>query len=88
MVSGSKTNPESGIERDRDDRYATVRAASVDAILDAIGTVLLLGFALLFLAISVRALLIDAWSPIAVGFLVAAVAVAGAAFNLVPPFRE
>ncbi|OAQ52488.1 hypothetical protein HTG_12765 [Natrinema mahii] len=80
------TDPESG--KTRRDRDAIGRSAVADAIFDAVGTLSLLGFSLLFLAVGVRGLLVDGSTAVAVAALVASVAVAGAAFELVPPFRD
>ncbi|ELZ09076.1 hypothetical protein C478_17234 [Natrinema thermotolerans DSM 11552] len=80
------TDPES--EKTREDRDAVVRSAVADAIFDAVGTLSLLGFSLLFLAVGVRGLLIDGSTGLAVASLAVSIAVAGAAFELVPPFRD
>ncbi|WP_241432732.1 hypothetical protein [Natrinema pellirubrum] len=80
------TDPES--RKTRRDRDAIGRSAVADAIFDAVGTLSLLGFSLLFLAVGVRGLLVDGSTAVAVAALVASVAVAGVAFELVPPFRD
>ncbi|GAB7118392.1 hypothetical protein [Natrinema pallidum] len=83
-----ETDRDPADDRDSDARYALVRAAYADAIFDAIGTVLLLGFALLFLALGTRGLLVDASTELAVGLILGAVVLAGVAFGLVPPVRK
>ncbi|OLZ42663.1 hypothetical protein A6E15_07925 [Natrinema saccharevitans] len=80
------TDPESG--KTREDRDAIVRSAVADAIFDAVGTLSLLGFSLLFLAVGVRGLLVDGSTAVAVAALAASVAVAGSAFELIPPSRH
>ncbi|QFU84200.1 hypothetical protein GCU68_14300 [Natronorubrum aibiense] len=63
--------------------YAVVR----DAIFDAVGTVALLGFALVFLFVGVRGFVVGSSLPLSAAFVAASLLVAGAALDLVPPFR-
>ena len=67
--------------------YTVARSAIRDAIFDAVGTVLLLGFSLVFLFIGVRGLVSGSSLPLSAGFVAASLFVAGAALDLVPPFR-
>lgn len=78
-------------EVEREELYAVVRAAVKDAMLDVVGTVALLGFALLFVATGVRGLLEAAGTTgavvslalVALGFVIAAVAL-----DLAPSIRD
>ncbi|EMA45528.1 hypothetical protein [Halobiforma nitratireducens] len=75
------------VDSGRDERDERVRDTVRDGVYDAVGTVALLGFSLLFLAVGVRGLLEGA-SALGGAFLVLAAVVAAAAFDLVPPFRD
>ncbi|WP_152423231.1 hypothetical protein [Natrinema versiforme] len=59
-----------------------------DAIFDLVGTISLLIIALLFISIGTRALVIGGSTILGVGFIVSAIIIAAAAFNLIPPFRD
>ena len=75
----------------REDLYEVVHAAVKDAMLDVLGTVALLGFGLVFVAVGGQFLLEASSSTgtvlggflVGVGFLTAAVAL-----GVVPPFRK
>lgn len=71
----------------RNDRYSTARAAVRDGVLDAIGTVALLGFSLVCLFVGTRGFVVGSSPAISGGFVVASCLLAAAAFDLVPPFR-
>lgn len=90
---GTKPKPDGGTatEADHEELYAVVRAAVKDALLDVVGTVALLGFALLFVATGVRGLLEAAGTTGAVASLALVglgVVVAAVALDLVPSIRE
>ena len=63
------------------------RSVVRDAIFDAVGTVALLGFSLVFLFVGVRGFVVGSSLPLSAAFVAASLLVAGAALDLVPPFR-
>ncbi|MFA9426915.1 hypothetical protein [Natronorubrum sp. A-ect3] len=67
--------------------YTVNRSVVRDAIFDAVGTVALLGFALVFLFVGVRGFVVGSSLPLSAAFVAASLLVAGAALDLVPPFR-
>lgn len=67
--------------------YTVGRSVVRDAIFDAVGTVALLGFALVFLFVGVRGFVVGSSLPLSAAFVAASLLVAGAALDLVPPFR-
>lgn len=78
------------VDVDPEELYAVVRVAVKDALFDALGSVLLLGLALLFVAAGVRGLLSASStveSAFGVVFVGLGVTIAAVAFDLVPPFR-
>ncbi|ELY42498.1 hypothetical protein [Natronorubrum sulfidifaciens] len=83
MARETDTDTESGGETE----HAVARSAVRDAIFDAIGTVVLLGFSLVFLFVGVRGLVVGSSLPLSAAFIAASLLVAGAALDLVPPFR-
>jgi len=75
-------------EMSRDENVEMSRNAVRDGVLDAIGTVSLLGFSLLALFIGVRGFFIGSSMAISGGFVIISCLLAAAAFNLIPPFRD
>ncbi|AGB31670.1 hypothetical protein C488_14397 [Natrinema pellirubrum DSM 15624] len=75
-------------EMSRDENIEMPRNAVKNGVLDAIGTVALLGFSLLALFIGIRGFFIDSSMAISGGFVIASCLLAAAAFNLIPPFRD
>ncbi|SIR97831.1 hypothetical protein [Natronorubrum thiooxidans] len=77
-----KTDGGATVGFDQDELYTTVRTAVKDALLDILGTVSLLGFALLFVAVGAQALFTTSSTTgtvlgggaIALGFVIAATA--------------
>ena len=74
---------------EREELYAVVQSAVRDALLDVLGTVVLLGFALLLVAVGGRAVISGSTTAVAlgVGAVVVGFAITAAALDLVPPFR-
>ena len=70
--------------------YTVVRSAVRDALMDILGTVALLGFALLFVAVGGQAAISGSTTTtiaLGAGAVVVGFAIAAAALDLVPPFR-
>ncbi|QRV17450.1 hypothetical protein JMJ58_21070 (plasmid) [Haloterrigena salifodinae] len=86
MVRENSGGKEDSIKRN-EELYSAAQAGSKDAIFDLVGTISLLIFALFFIFIGTRALVIGGSTILGVGFIVSAVIVAAAACNLIPPFR-
>ncbi|MDG5821933.1 hypothetical protein [Natronococcus sp. A-GB7] len=86
MVPDTETNGGT-TEMNRDEHAKTSRNDVRSGVLDAIGTVALLGFSLLALFIGVRGLFIGSSMAISGGFVVVSCLLAAAAFNFIPPFR-
>ncbi|MFC4990587.1 hypothetical protein [Saliphagus infecundisoli] len=72
----------------RDGDMDISRNAVRDGVLDAIGTVSLLGFSLLALYIGARGFFTNSSMAISGGFIIVSCLLAAAAFNLIPPFRN
>ncbi|WP_293027159.1 hypothetical protein [Natronococcus sp.] len=88
---GTKSDGGTSLEADREELYAVVRAAVRDALLDVVGTVALLGFALLFVATGVRGLLEaagTAGAAVSLVLVALGVVIAVVALDLVPSIRE
>jgi len=75
-------------ETDRGEHVGLSRSAVRNGILDAVGTVALLGFSLLALFIGVRGFFVDSSMAISGAFIAISCLLAAAAFNLIPPFRN
>lgn len=75
---------------DPDALYRVVRAATKDALLDVIGTVLLLGVATVLVAAGVGGLLSGTVPAVAVGTVLVLVGLymAAATLEIIPPIRE
>lgn len=86
-----KTDGGSSVETDQADLYTTIRTAVTDALLDVLGTVLLLALAVLFVGVGVQAI-VETPSSVNVAFggvaICLGLAIAAAAFDLLPPFRN
>ncbi|WP_265111881.1 hypothetical protein [Halosolutus halophilus] len=75
-------------ETNRDEHVGVPQSAVRNGVLDAIGTIALLGFSLLALFIGVRGFFVDSSMAISGTFIVISCLLAAAAFNLIPPFRN
>jgi len=75
-------------ETNRDEHVGMSRNAIRNGILDAVGTVAILGFSLLALFIGVRGFFVDSSMAISGAFIAISCLLAAAAFNLIPPFRN
>jgi len=75
---------------DPDALYRVVRAATKDALLDVVGTILLLAVAIVLVAIGAGGLLSGSAPSVAVGAVLVVVGcyIAAATLELVPPIRE
>lgn len=87
MVPDTENDSAQSTKPSQEEHYTVDQLAVRDGILDAIGTISLLGFSLLFLFIGVRGLFIGSSTVFSSLFVVAACLMAAAAFNLIPPFR-
>ena len=92
MERDSSGRTDGGLEAvPREELYEIVHAAVKDAMLDVLGTVALLGFGLVFVAVGGQFLL-ESSSQVgtALGGLFAGLGflIGAAALDLVPPFRE
>ncbi|SEH13175.1 hypothetical protein SAMN04487967_1196 [Natronorubrum sediminis] len=78
------------VEIDQDELYTAVRTGIEDALLDVLGTVLLLALALLLVGVGVQAI-VETPSSVNVAFggvmVGLGLAITAAAFDLLPPFR-
>ncbi|NUC74371.1 hypothetical protein HTZ84_19080 [Haloterrigena sp. SYSU A558-1] len=79
-----------GVALERDELYTVIRTAVRDALLDVLGTVLLLGLALLFVATGARALAdpSSGGTALGVGGILVGFGIAASALGLGPSIRE
>ena len=75
-------------EMNQDENMEMSQDAVGGGVLDTIGTVALLGFSLLALALGVSEFFTDSSLAISGGFVIVSCLLAAAAFNLIPPFRN
>lgn len=88
MSPNTESNGESAVESDRGEIYSAVRFGFKDAILDVIGTVLLLGFSLIFVFVGVRGLVIETSTAVSIAFVIGGFVLAMVALDFVPFFRD
>ncbi|MXV64606.1 hypothetical protein GS429_21520 [Natronorubrum sp. JWXQ-INN-674] len=87
----TETDGSASVDIDQDELYTTVRTAVTDAMLAVLGTVALLGFAVLFVYAGARLLFATpstAGGAAGVAGIGLGFAIAAAALELLPPFRE
>lgn len=91
MATDSETDGGLPPGLERDELYDLVRLAVKDAMFDVLGTLVLLGVALVILAAAVRSLLVASTAleaAFVLGLALLGLWMAGGAFDLVPPFRN
>lgn len=91
--SESRPEPDGGVSPGFDQAalYGVVHAAVKDALLDVIGTLMLVGIAFVLLAAGAQALLSSTSAlglAVGFGFVVGGLYLAAATLELVPPIRE
>ncbi|SDQ66987.1 hypothetical protein [Natronobacterium texcoconense] len=87
MVLDTETDGGTASPMSQDEQYAVVYAAVTDALYDVLGTIALLGFALLFVYLGARGL-VEGFAEAGVLFLVFGLVVAAWALDIVPTVRD